>query len=137
MAVKTKFMIGSTWLKQGPTNIDNSNPDFGELKLTRGRSIIFPTVYNTLAGDVVNQKEVWTWSLVVEDSALYNQLKVISYSGQIAVFTVAYGQNKDVPLVYSGQILDLVFELHDKVSYNGNKKGYSVTMTVNALGETV
>lgn len=128
--MRANYFIDSAKLNLGPTDIQQVLPQSGQFKPSRGAAVIFPTQY-IHDGRFMNVTENWTWNLIIEGEPIYDTLKALDYKGNDVLLTTEYGEDNGTPVTYSGEIVDIVFEYRDGITFKNNKRGYRCTMIVN------
>ena len=128
--MRASFKIGNNKMALGPTDIQQTLPQSGEFKTSRGPAVIFPTQYE-YNGAYKNVAETWTWNLMIEDEPIYTVITAQAYKGAQVLLTTEYGEDMGIPITYSGEILDITFEHKDGLTFKDNKRGYSCIMTLN------
>jgi hypothetical protein len=131
--MRAKYKINNTQLEIGPTNIIDASPEGGQFKPSRGRPIIFPGVYQTVSGKIINREERWVWDLVIENESVFTFLNGISYSGDIVTLSTKFGEHISTWETYSGELVDCSFEMHDGLIFNGDARGYRCTLIINCF----
>lgn len=133
--MRSKFKIANAQLALGPTNINETLPQDGEFKPSRGKAIVLPGVYYN-GSRVINREQQWVWDLLIEDTATFNTLEALAYNGNTVELDTMYGEDLTATpsptwTSYSGQVSDCIFELHEGLVFKGNKRGYRCTLVVN------
>lgn len=128
--MRAKYKIDDTQLALGPSNINETLPQDGEFKPSRGRAISFPGVYFN-GTRVANREQQWVWDLLIEGTSTYDALVAINHAGDDIKLETKYGEHISTWETYSGQVSDCLLELHEGMVFKGNKRGYRCTLIVN------
>lgn len=125
--MRAKFKIADAQLALGPTNINETLPQDGEFKPSRGKAIVLPGVYYN-GSRVINREQQWVWDLLIEDTATFNALEALAFNGNTLEMDTMYGEDlieakllADIDdtqtsfTLYGGNVFDINLDLPLKV----------------------
>ena len=127
--MRAKYKINNVQLAIGPTTITDKLPEGGQFKPPRGKSIIFPGIYEAETGKIVNREENWQWDLIIEGESIYTTLSALTQGSQV-VLNTKFGDHINTWDTYSGQVTDCAFELLEGLHFSGSRRAYKCNLSI-------